>query len=326
MRALNFRIGVIAALSAALNCLQAQAQSVADYPDKPVRIIVPTAPGGGHDYQARMFAQKLSENLKRSFVVENRAGGGGTIGYGYAAKAAPDGYTLLSVAAAFTVSPALYPSMPDPIRDYAPISLVTRAPYLLLAHPALPVKTPRDLIALARSKPGVLDIGVGYNGSLTHLAAVLFVADAGVKVTIVPYKGVGQVMVDAMSGQIDAFLGNMLSALPQVKAGRLKMLGVSSAERSKVLPDVPTLAESGAKGYDVTTWQGWLAPLNTPPAIISKLSSELSRVAKAPEIAKSLADDGGEGIGSKPEVLEQLLAAEVPRWRKIVKELDLHAE
>jgi tripartite-type tricarboxylate transporter receptor subunit TctC len=298
--------------------LPAGAQGAADYPSKPVRVIVPTAPGAATDLQARLLAQKLSESLKHPFVVENRPGAGYMVGYGVVTKAEPDGYTLLASSLALTLLPALRPDL-DPAKDLAPISLVSKAPFLLLVHPSLPPKSAKDLIAFARSKPGVLNMGVA-NGTTTHVVSAWFAAVAGIRITLVPYKGSGQVMIDTISGQIDMLFGNVLAALPHVRDGRLRALAVSSSGRSSALPALPTLEESGLAGFDVSTWHGWLAPAGTPAAIMSKLSAELAKAVKTPALNQSLKDDGAEPIGSNPEQLRRLIAAEVPRWQKVVRD------
>jgi tripartite-type tricarboxylate transporter receptor subunit TctC len=302
------------------------AQSSPDYPVKPVRVIVPTAPGAATDLQARMLAQKMSASLQHPFVVDNRTGAGTTAGYEIVSKAAPDGYTLMASSVAITFVPALRPDLQlDPARDFAPISLVTRAPFLLLAHPTLPARSVRELIALAKSRPGTLNMGVA-NGATTHLVSAMFASMAGVKITLVTYKGSGPVMIDTISGQIDMLFGNVLASLPYVRSGRLRALGVSTAERSAVLPELPTIAESGVRGFDVSTWHGWLAPARTPAAIVNKLSAELAAAVKSPTIAKKLAEDGGEPIGSSPGQLQKLIAFEVARWRKVVKDSGMQVE
>lgn len=304
----------------------AVAQSVVDYPVKPVRVIVPTATGAATDLQARLLAQKLSASLKRSFVVENRTGAGYTAGYEIVSKAAPDGYTLMASSVAITFVPALRPDLQlDPSRDFAAVSLVGKAPFLLLAHPALPAKSVRELLALAKARPGVLNMGVA-NGSTTHLVSAMFASKAGIKVTLIAYKGSGPVMIDTISGQLHVLFGNVLAALPYVRAGRLRALGVSTRERSAVLRELPTLAEAGVPGFDVSTWHGWLAPAGTPPALVNKLSAELAAAVKAPDVAGKLAEDGGEPVGGSPEQLQKLIALEVPRWRKVVRDSGMRVE
>lgn len=294
------------------------AQDRSDYPVKPVRVIVASGAGGPSDIQSRLLAQKLSESLKRQFVIENRPGAGGTVGYGVAAKAAPDGYTLLSVVPTLTFSPALQRNLPfDPLKDFAPISLVGRAPYVVASHPALPVKSLKELIALAKARPDALAMGQT-NGSPNHLAAAYFISAANLKVRVIPYKAFGQALVDAMAGEVQFLFGSPLNTLPHVRSGKLRALAVSSAQRSPVLPQLPTVAESGVPGYEVTSWYGWVAPAGTPAAIVDLLSRELARAVKQPDVAKTLAEDGGEAVGSTPAHFQKLIADEVPRWRKIV--------
>jgi tripartite-type tricarboxylate transporter receptor subunit TctC len=321
--ALATRYSLLAA--AALMPAGAPAQDA--YPSRPVRVVVGLAPGGGTDIQARMFAQKLSESFNRPFVVENRAGAGGTVAYAQVAKSSPDGYTLLGVTSGYTITPAVYTKLPyDPIKDFAPISLVAQAPFLLVVHPSLPVKSVKELLALARIRPGVLDCGSAGLGSSTHMAFELFRTAAGVKITHIPYKGTGPALVDIMAGQVHMLFGNVLSTLTYVKAGRLRALAVTTATRSTVLPDLPTIAESGLPGYENSTWHGWLAPAGTPPAILNRLNAELVRSAKAPDLQEKLAADGGEGIGSTPEQFGRHLVAEIARWRKVVKDAGVTLE
>ncbi len=320
----------LAALSAAVGILftgVVSAQVDGDYPTKSVRVVVASAPGGGSDVQARIIAQKLGESFKPPFIIENRAGGGSTIGYAYVAKSAPDGYVLLAAAPTLTYSPALMSNVPyDPVKDFAPVSLAARSPFLLLVNPATPAYTVKTLVALARSKPGALDAGVGSSGSFTHLAAAYFASAAGIKLNIVPYKDIGQVTVDGIAGQIQMLFGNVVANLSQVKAGKLRALAITSAARATALPEMPTIGESGVPGYDVNTWLGWLAPAGTTGSIINRLSIEITRAVRAPEIARKLVENGGEGVGGPPEEFRQIIASEIPRWKKIVKESGMRIE
>lgn len=293
----------------------------ADYPSRPVRVVVGLAPGGGTDIQTRLFAQKLSESMGRQFVVENRLGAGGTIAYAHVARAAPDGYTLLGVASGYSITPAVYSMLPyDPVKDFAPVSLVVRAPLLLLTHPSLPVKNVKELLALARARPGALDSASAGVGSSTHMAFELFRTSAGVKIAHIPYKGTGQALIETMAGQVQMMFANVLSSLTHVKNGRLKALAVTTAKRSSVLPELPTIAESGVPGYETSTWHAWLAPAGTPPAIIDKLNAELAKSLKAPDVLNRLTPDRAEPVGSSPEELQRHLVTEIARWRKVVKE------
>ena len=297
------------------------AQGAEAYPAKPVRVVVGLAPGGATDIQTRLFAQKLGESLGRSFVVENRTGAGGTVAYAQVARSAPDGYTLLGVAGGYTITPVVYSKLTyDPVKDFAPISLVAQAPFLLLTHPSLPVKSVRDLLALARAKPGTLDCASAGHGTSTHMAFELFRTLAGVKITHVPYKGTGQALVDGMSGQVHMLFGNVLSSLTHARAGRLRALAVTTAKRSTVLPEMPTIAEAGVPGYENSTWHGWLAPAGTPPAVLARLNAELVKASRSPDVVERLAPDGGEPVGTTPEQFARHIAEEMARWGKLVKE------
>jgi tripartite-type tricarboxylate transporter receptor subunit TctC len=315
--------------SIALTCTgtNAHAQSTSAYPVKPVRVVVGLAPGGGTDIQTRLIAQKLTDALGRPFIVENRTGAGGTVAYALIAKSPPDGHTLLGVASGYSIAPAVYAQLPyDPIADFAPISLAIEAPFLLLTHPAVPARNARELIALAKARPGALDFGSAGQGSSTHMAMELFKSMAGVKLTHIPYKGTGPALSDLIAGQIPMLFGNILSCLPHVKAERLRALGVSSARRSAAIPGVPTIAESGLPRYADTTWHGWLAPAGTPQSIVMRLSSEIAKAVKSPDIVEKIASDGGEAIGSTPEQFLRLLGEEIARWRKVARAADVRIE
>ncbi len=312
-------------IAAALLPAAAPAQDT--YPAKPVRVLVGLAPGGGTDIQTRLFAQKLTEGFNRPFVVENRPGAAGTVAYALLAKSPADGYTLLGLTSGFTITPSIYSKLPyDPVRDFAPISLVSQAPFLLVVHPSLPVKSVKDLLALARAKPGVLDCGSAGVGSSTHMAFELFKSLAGVKIAHIPYKGTAPALVDVMAGQVQMLFGNVLSTLMHVRSGRLRALAVTTANRSRVLPDLPTIAESGVPEYENSTWHGWLAPAGTPPAILNRLNAELVKAARAPDLVEKLAADGGEGVGSTPGEFARYIATEMARWRKVVKQAGIKPE
>ena len=311
----------------AATLLPAAAPAQEAYPAKPVRVMVGLAPGGATDIQTRLFAQKLTENFNRSFVVENRPGAGGTLAYALLAKAPADGYTLMGITSGFTITPHIYPKLPyDPAKDFAPIALVVQAPFILAVHPSLPVKSVRELLALARAQPGRLNCASAGLGSSTHMAFELFRALSGVKITHVPYKGTGPALVDTMAGQVHMLFGNVLSTLTHVKAGRLRGLAVTTAKRSKVVPDLPTVAESGVPAYENSTWHGWIAPAGTPPAILTRLNAELVKAAQAPDLAEKLAADGGEGVATTPEQFARMLATETARWGKVIREAGIKLE
>ena len=303
------------------------AQPSGEYPVKPVRVIVGQAPGGGNDIQTRLFAQKLSESLGRSFVVENRTGAGSVISYRTVAAAPPDGYTLLGVSGGFTIAPSVHSNLGyDPVKDLAPISLVVQAPFVLLAHPALPAHSVRDLVALAKARPGELTYGSAGQGSSTHLAFALFTTLARIDVTHVPYKGTGPALVDTISGQVHMLMANVLSSLQYAHSRKLRALAVSTAKRSAASPELPTMAEAGVPGYVSSTWHAWFAPAATPPPIIEKLSGELSKAAKAPDVVARLSPDGAQPIGSSPEQLRQFVVSDIARWRKVVKQAGIRLE
>jgi tripartite-type tricarboxylate transporter receptor subunit TctC len=315
------------ACAAALSA-SASGQTQTDvYPSRPVRVIVGLAPGGATDIQTRLIAQKLSDRLGRAFIVENRTGAGGTVAYGYVAKSSPDGYTLLGVASGYSITPAVFSHLTyDPVKDFAPISLAIEAPILLLVHPAVPAKSVKELIALARARPDSLNFGSAGHGTSNHMAMELFKSMAGIRLVHVPYKGTGQALSDLVAGQIPVLFGNILSCLPYVKAGRLRALAVSSSKRSAALPQLPTVAEGGVPGYVTTTWHGWLAPAGTPPPIVQRLSAEIARVVKSPDIVDKMSGDGGEAVGSTPEQFTTHLVAEIARWRKVVRQTGVRVE
>ena len=317
----------VAAAAVAAHSFAQTTPAAGDYPVKPVRVIVGQAPGGGNDIQTRLFAQKLTEGLGRPFVVENRTGGGSVVSYRTVAAAVPDGYTLLAVSGGFTIAPSVHPNLGfDPVKDLAPISLVAQAPFLLLVHPALPVKNVKELVALAKARPGALTFGSAGQGSSTHLAFALFTTLAGVTITHVPYKGTGPALVDAMSGQVQMLMGNVLSSLQYSKSGRLRALAVSTRQRSAAIPTLPTLAEAGVPGYESSTWHAWFAPAGTPAPIVEKLNVHLAKSAKAPDVLARLAPDGGEGVGSSPGELRQFIVNDIARWGRVVRDAGIKLE
>jgi tripartite-type tricarboxylate transporter receptor subunit TctC len=318
---------LVFSVAATLFPLTSIAQSAGNYPAKPVKVVVAQAAGGATDLQARLYSTKLSETIGQQFFVENREGAGNTIGFTYAAKQAPDGYTLLAVTPSFTVSPVLYKDADyDPVKDFAHISIVTRAPYLLVAHPSLPVKSVQELVAYVKANPGKINFATGGAGSFTHLAAAWMADLAKMQVDYIPYKGTGPSLVDLMAGRVDLTFASPLTTLQHIKSGKMRALATTMATRSKVLPDLPTIAESGVTGYDLNTWHGWSAPARTPNAIVNKMSAELTKVVKSPEIAKKLSSDGGEPVGSTPEEFRKLIAGEMERWRRVVASANIKVQ
>jgi len=297
------------------------------YPAKPVRVIVGLAPGGGTDIIARLLTQKMSENLKRSFIVDNRTGAGGTVAYALVAKSPPDGYTLLAVASGYSITPAVYPKLSyDPIKDFTPISVVVQAPIVLMVHPALPARSVKELLALARNPRSHLDAGSGGHGASNHLALELFNSLAGVKIAHIPYKGSGPALIDLMAGQVQVMFSNILSSLQYIKVGKIRALAVTSAKRSPAMPDLPTVMEAGVPGYETTTWHGWLAPAGLPQELVAKLNSELARAVHSRDVKDKLSDDGGEPVAGTPDQFRNHLAVEIARWRKVVRDAGIRAE
>ena len=305
-------------LSLALNAGVTIAQGPA-YPVKAVRIVVPSSPGGGTDILARVLAQKMSESLGQQFVVENRPGAGQVIGIEAVSRAAPDGYTLLMAASAIVINEVLYAKPPyDTLRDFAPVTQAASLPNILVAHPALPVKSVRELIALAKTRPAQLNYSSAGNGTSPHLSMELFRLMAGITLTHIPYKGSGPATVDLVAGQVQLSMPNVLTALPQIKGGKLRGLGVTSSKRATGLPDIPSIAESLA-GYEAIQWYGVLAPAGTARDIVGKLQTEMARILVLPEVKERLAADGADAVGSRPDEFAAYIRAELAKWGKVVK-------
>ena len=291
------------------------------YPTKPIRLVLPYPPGGGTDVIARPLAQKLTEQLGQQVIVDNRGGAGGNIGMEFVAKSPADGYTLLfALTAQYAVNPSLYPKLPyDPVRDYAPISLLANAPYLLVVHPALPAKSVAELVALVKARPGQLSYSSSGNGSGAHLAGEMLRSLAHVEIVHVPYKGAGPAMPDLIAGQVQLSFITYTAAGPHIKTGRLRALGVTTAKRSPTLPDLPAIGETVA-GYDSAVWYGFAAPAGTPPEIVSKLNTEVLRVLAAPDFRSRITLEAVSPIGSTPEEFSSFMKSEIVRWAKVVKD------
>jgi tripartite-type tricarboxylate transporter receptor subunit TctC len=291
------------------------------YPVKPIRIVVPFTPGGSADILARAIGQKMSESLGQSIVIDNRPGSGGVIGSEVAARAPADGYTLMmGIAANIAINPALYPKLPyDPVRDFAPVTLVASAPYVLVVPPALPAKTVKDLIGLAKARPGQLAYASLGSGSVPHLTGALFATMSGIKLLHVPYKNIGQAMTDLISGQVQMLFLGMVSAQPHVKAGKLRAVAITGVKRSSMMAHAPTVAESGVRGFEVTGWYGVFVPAGTPKEIISRLHKEIVRVLGLPEVRERLSAEGADLVGNTPEEFEAYIKTEIAKWAKAVK-------
>ena len=296
------------------------------YPTRTVRLIVPFPPGGGTDIISRTVAQKLGEGWGQTVVVDNRGGANGVIGTEAAARAKPDGYTLLVVIATHAINPSIYRKLPyDSAKDFAPVSLMAQYPFIVTIHPSLPPKTVKELIALAKARPGQLSYASSGEGSGPHLGFELFKSAAKIDVVHVPYKGAGPANIDLISGQVQLMFNNFLAAMPHIKSGRLRVLAVTGARRSQVMPELPTLAES-VPGFDVTGWYALLAPAETPQAIVSKVQADTAAALRAPAVTARLSGDGAEPVGSTPEQLAKFIAAETQKWAKVVKAAGIKPE
>jgi len=297
------------------------------YPQKPVRLIVPIAAGGSTDIVARALARQLGETWKQTVVVDNRPGASTMIGTELVAKSAPDGYTLLVTLAPFSVNPSLHAKLPyDVLTDFAPISLINTTPLAIVVNPTVPARSVKDLIALARAHPGKLNFGSAGSGGSNHLAGELFNTMAGVKMVHVPYKGNAPALADLVGGHVDLLFNGVLSALPLIQNGRLRALAVTSRERSVALPDVPTVAEAGLKGFEAVAWVGLSAPRQTPPTVITQVSTETMRIVRSAEFSDRLKRDGSIPVGSTPEQYAALVRDEIVKWAKVVKFAGVKAE
>ena len=297
------------------------------YPAKPVRLVVPSAPGGGTDITARVMAPKLGEYLGQQVVVENRAGAGTMIGGELVARAAPDGYTLLMGISTLAINPAMYKKVPyDALKDFAPISQAVSLPNILVVHPSLPAKTVKELIAFSRARPGQIQFASAGVGTNPHLTAELFLSMTGLKMLHIPYKGSGAGIIDVIAGHVPVMTPSILTGLPHAKAGRLRALGVTSARRAGGAPDIPTIAEAGVPGYEAVQWFGILAPAGTPRAIIDRVHREAVRVLQNPETKERLVADGADPVGSTPEQFAAFIRAETAKWAKVVKAIGIQPE
>lgn len=315
--------------SVLVSTLLAGAMSVSaqGYPNKPVRLIVPFAPGGFTDVVARIMGQRLSTAMGQQFIIENKAGAGSIIGTDFVAKAAPDGYTLVMVSTTHVISPWIYKSMPyDPIKGFTAVSKLVEAPYVLLVNPKVPANNVREFIALAKSSPNPIHYASSGNGSSQHLMGGMFASMTGAPIKHVPYKGSSGAANDLVAGVVESSFAGVPNALAQVPQGRLKALAVTTAKRIPQLPDVPTLQEAGVPGYEASVWLALLAPAGTPRDIVMKLNAEVAKMMANPEAKKALFDAGVETTPSTPEAMNDYMAREMVRWGKVVKDIDIKIE
>jgi tripartite-type tricarboxylate transporter receptor subunit TctC len=318
--------GVIAGV-ASTSAVAADRFSVSNYPNKPIRFLLGQATGGGQDIISRALAQKLAETLSQSVIVDNRPGAGGTLATALAVKAAPDGYTALIVSSTFAINPTLYRNLPfDQKKDLQPVTHIASAAFILLAHPSVPVASVKELIAYAKEKPGQLNYASGGIGNSGHLAAALFSSLAGVQLTHVPYKGTGLAMPDLLAGRVQILFNSMIQGQPYARRKQLNALAVTTAKRSALMPELPTVAEAGVPGYEFLSWYGLMVPTGTSQAIITKLNGEIVRTLSLPDFKAQLAKDGSEPVGSTPEQFGTFLAAEMTKWAEIVRSSGMKVE
>ena len=297
------------------------------YPGRPIRLVTPYPPGGGTDVFARVIAQKMTESWGYSVVVDNRAGANGNIGSALVAKAAPDGYTLMINTISLVLSRSIYKSLPfDPLKDFAPITLVAAVPHVLVVNLSLPVSSVKELIVLAKAKPGRLNYASVGVGSPFQMAAELFKLTAEVNIVGIPYQGGGPAVTALIGGQVELTFANLVAALQLINAGKMRALGVTSAKRSPAAPELPTLSEAGLPGYDFSSWFGIWAPAGTPKEIITKVNREVVRILRLPDVAERLTRDGADVIANTPEEFAVYLKAESVKWGRVVKEAGIHAD
>jgi tripartite-type tricarboxylate transporter receptor subunit TctC len=319
-----FRIAC-ASLFAALTALPAPAAVAAEgYPQKPIRLLIPFPPGGGTDVLVRALQDRLEAALGASMIIDNRGGAGGTIGCTLAARADPDGYTLLFTSASYTFAPSLYKDLPyDAIKDFKPITMFASLPNLLVVHPSLPVLSVRDLLALARKRPGEINYSSAGRGSNLHLTTELFKYMAKINLTQIPYKGGGPAQIALMSGEVQVMLPAFQQAIPFVKSGQMRALAVSTRQRSSVVPDLPTIDEAGVPGYDKAAWFGLFAPAAVPDPIITRVYEAVVKVLKNPDVVKFLARDGVIVVASSPAEFSSFVRAEIAQWAKLIRDMKL---
>ena len=296
------------------------------YPAKPVRIVVPFAPGGGSDFIGRFIAQRLTDAIGRQFIVENKPGAGGVLGIDQGLRAVADGYTLVLIASSYTVNPSVYKLTFDPVTDATPIIQISQGPLVAVVKPALPAATLKELIALGRAKPGSINFASSGQGSVIHLATELFASMAGIKLNHVPYKGTGPAMTDLLGGQTDLFFSSPAAAVPQVQAGKLRALADTTTRRNPALPNVPTVAEAALPGYDVTLWHGLIGPKGLPREVVERINGEVTKVLKLKETADLLQSDGVAPAGGSPAEFQAVIRNEIEAWRKVAAAANVKVE
>jgi len=297
------------------------------YPDRPIRLVVPYAPGGGTDLTSRLIALRLTERFKQQVIVDNRAGGASNIGAEIVARSAPDGYTLMMAGISFSINVSIFPKLNyDPIRDFDPVSLVATVPLIVVVHPSVPVANIKELIALAKAKPGTLNYASGGAGTANHIAGELFKYMTGTDIVHVPYKGGGPALADVVGGQVQLLFNTMTSTVGFMNSGKLRALAVTGKQRSPGVPNLPTVAETGVPGFDVGAWFGIVVPKGTPRPLVNRLNAEIVNITRLPEAREQFVAQGAEAIGSTPEEFGQHLRTEIDKWAKVAKAAKMRAE
>jgi tripartite-type tricarboxylate transporter receptor subunit TctC len=292
-----------------------------------VRLIVPQSAGGSTDVVARVIVQRMTESLGQNVIVDNRPGAGSVNGTDLVAKATPDGHTALVVAASFSINPAIRKNLPyDPMRDFTPVSQLVRLPHILVVHPSVPVTSVKELIALAKAKPGVLNYGISGIATSTHMAGELFMYMTGTRMIGIPYKGGAPGMTALLSGEVQLYFATISTAIPHIRSGRLRALGVTTAKRSVAAPEFPTIAEAGVPGYEHSSWVGMLAPAKVPPPVLAKLNGEAVKAVQNPEVKALLLRDGLEAVGNSPAEFDRIIKSEVAKWIKVAKAANIKAQ
>jgi len=315
---------LLAGLFGALMWMDAAAQA---YPSRPVRLIVPQSAGGSTDVVARVIAQRMTETLRQNVIVDNRPGAGSLNGTELVAKAAPDGHTVLVVAASFTINPAIRKDLPfDPIRDFTPVSQLVTLPHILVLHPSVPAISVKELIALAKAKPGMLNYGISGIATSTHMAGELFMHMTGTQMVGIPYKGGAPGMTALLGGQVQLYFATISTAIPHIRSGKLRALGVTTTKRSVAAPEFPTLAEAGVPGYEHSSWVGMLAPAKLPQAVLSRIGAESRKAVQNQDIKTLLLRDGLEAVGTSPKEFDQIIKREIAKWIKVAKAANIKAQ
>ncbi len=317
---MNIRIAVLYGCGALLASAASGAFAQSGYPAKPVRIIVPSSAGGGTDIVTRIITPKLSERLGQQIVVDNRPGAGTMIGIEAASKSPPDGYTLLMGLATLAINSAIYKKVPyDPVRDFAPITVVVSSASLIVVHPSVPVTSVKELIAFSRARPGEMNYASAGTGTYPHMTMELFLSMANLRMVHIPYKGTAPAMIDMLAGHTAVMAATILTGMPQVRARRLRALGISSLKRTAAAPEIPTIAEAGLPGFESLQWYGMLAPANTPREIVTRLHGDMTAILQMPDIRQRFVNDGADPVGNTPEEFARSIQSELAKWAKVAR-------